>query len=79
MSQKKIDVLKGKVTDYKRYAFVMLALSVFMFVGFLIPTETLAVENQPILMGMNVATLILAVIFHRKAMKTEKKLFEDEA
>ncbi|MBM7097177.1 YrhC family protein [Bacillus sp. H-16] len=78
MSQQQVETLKAKVTDYRRYAFVMLALSIFMFVGILIPNEALAAEHQPILMGMNVVALLAAVVFHRIAMGTEKKLHEDE-
>ncbi|WP_051314664.1 YrhC family protein [Alteribacter aurantiacus] len=78
MSQQQVQSLKAKVTDYKRYAFVMLALSVFMFIGLLIPNEALAAEQQPILMGMNLAALLTAVVFHRIAMSTQKKLDDEQ-
>ncbi|WP_210237226.1 YrhC family protein [Alteribacter natronophilus] len=79
MAEKQMKALKEKVTDYKRYAFVLLSLSIFMFIGLLLPTEALATESQPLYVVMNMAVLVLAVVFHRIAMFNQKKLNEGEA
>lgn len=71
-----VKTLEEKVTDYKRFAFILLALSVFMFIGLIIPNEGVGSIQQIILIILSSNSIGFAVIFHRKAMKVRELLNE---
>lgn len=69
MGDKEIRDIQGKVTDYKRFGFILLSLSIFMFLGLVIPNEvTVASDVSMYMIIGTVVSLILAFVFHRKAM-----------
>lgn len=72
-------VLEEKVTDYKRFGFVLLSLSVFLFIGLIIPTEGQGVNETHflLLITLSVVSITLSVIFHRKAMKYREQLYNE--
>ncbi|MDT8861499.1 YrhC family protein [Alkalihalobacillus sp. MEB130] len=77
MEDKKIKQLEAKVTDYKQFGFILLSLSIFLFIGLVIPTEsTVIVVPNLFIAGIFIA-LALAVVFHRLAMKAQKQLYEE--
>lgn len=71
-------VLEEKVADYKRFAFILLALSVFMFIGLIVPNEGISHNQSLILVGLSVCSLVFALFFHKKAMKTQEQLYSEE-
>ncbi len=71
-------VLADKVADYKRFAFILLALSVFMFIGLIVPNEGVTQNQSIILVGLSIVTLISAFICHRQAMKFQEQLYNEE-
>lgn len=73
-----VKTLEDKVVDYKRFAFILLALSVFMFIGLIIPNEGVGLIQQIILILLSSNSIAFAVIFHRKAMKVRKLLNEEQ-
>ncbi|WP_216829071.1 YrhC family protein [Alkalihalobacterium elongatum] len=76
---KKIREIKGKVEDYKRFGFILLSLSVFMFLGLIIPNDVPMTGNYAeYMMGGIVLSLVMAFIFHRKAMHYRNQLDNEE-
>ncbi|OIJ22003.1 hypothetical protein BKP45_04820 [Anaerobacillus alkalidiazotrophicus] len=73
-----IKLLKDKVTDYKRFAFILLALTTFMFVGLLVPNEGATQIQHILLIGLSICAILCAMFFHRKAMKFQEQLYSDE-
>ncbi|WP_169823081.1 YrhC family protein [Anaerobacillus alkalilacustris] len=73
-----IKLLKDKVTDYKRFAFILLALTTFMFVGLLVPNEDATQIQHILLIGLSICAILCAALFHRKAMKFQEQLYSDE-
>jgi FtsH-binding integral membrane protein len=69
---------KEKATDYKTYAGVLLALSVFFYIGMLIPSDQsmIAIEKKPFLLGLIVILLVGAFSFYQKAVKYIRLLRE---
>jgi len=71
-----VEKLEAKVTDYKRFAFILLALSVFMFIGLIIPNEGVSSTQQVAMIILSISSIGFAVIFHNKAMKARELLSE---
>ncbi|MDQ0254295.1 hypothetical protein J2S74_001670 [Evansella vedderi] len=78
MSEKQLTDLKHKVTDLKRFAFILLALSGFLCVGLVLPNEGVTVQQQGMLVGLVFILLIGAFGLHRIAMETQRKINEEE-
>lgn len=79
MTDKKVQDLKLKMTDFKRFAYILLALSGFMAIGMMLPGNT-AVSGQETLMIAIVAGLLIgAFFFHRSAMNIQNHLNKDES
>jgi hypothetical protein len=76
--QQKQKEWKEKAADYKIYASVLLALSVFFYIGLLIPADQsmISLEKKPFLLGLIVIFLIGAFFFYQKAMKYVRLLRE---
>ncbi|QOY36274.1 YrhC family protein [Anaerobacillus isosaccharinicus] len=72
------NMLADKVTDYKRFAFILLALSVFLFIGLIVPNEGVSQYQQIALIGLSVCSLAFAALFHKKAMKAQEQLYSEE-
>jgi len=71
---KKIKERQAKVTDYTRFAFILVALSAYLYIGVLIPGE--GVTNVQIygLMGATAVFLGIAFIFFRKVILLKKEI-----
>ncbi|HHY21676.1 MAG TPA: hypothetical protein GX525_07305 [Bacilli bacterium] len=77
MEEKKLKDLQHKIEDYRRFAFTLLSLSSFLYIGLIIPNgEGLAVEPT-ILLTVIVVSLVVAMLFHRKSLDCNKKLWEE--
>ncbi|MCP3742602.1 YrhC family protein [Rossellomorea sp. BNER] len=70
--------LQEKIIDYKRFAFTLLALSVFLYLGVVIPAESKTVFKTYILMGGTSILLGLSTLFFFKAIKYKKQLSESD-
>jgi hypothetical protein len=66
--------LQDKINDFKRFGFTLLALSVFMYLGVVIPSETVTPVKTMTLMSGTVVLLGLSLIFFTKAIKYKKDL-----
>ncbi|MFV8826807.1 YrhC family protein [Alkalihalobacterium sp. APHAB7] len=79
MDDKKIREIKGKIEDYKRFGFILLSLSIFMFLGIIIPNDVPLTGNYvEYMMVGTVLSLVMALIFHRKAMRYRNQLDNEE-
>lgn len=78
MEEKAVKILEEKITDYKRFAFILLALTGFLFVGLIVPTEGISSMQQLFLIAGSVCTILFAVLFHRKAMKCQEQLYKED-
>jgi multidrug transporter EmrE-like cation transporter len=71
---------KEKAADYKTFGSVLLALSVFFYVGTLIPVKNSAVSlnTQPFLIVFVLVLLVFSFYFFRKSVKYIRLLRESE-
>ncbi|RAK17349.1 YrhC-like protein [Anoxybacillus vitaminiphilus] len=69
---------KEKAADYQTYAMVLLAFSVFFYIGLFIPADQsmMALEKKPFLLGLIIIFLIGAFYFYKKAVKYIRLLRE---
>ncbi|NEU31595.1 hypothetical protein GN156_12555 [bacterium LRH843] len=77
MADRQLKLLKEKIIDYKRFGFVLFSLSIFLFIGLLIPTEGIASQMPGMVIGAIFISLTLAAVFHQLAMKAEKQLHNE--
>ncbi|WP_179884938.1 YrhC family protein [Bacillus sp. AFS015802] len=66
--------VQHKVVDFKRFGFTLLALSVFMYLGVIIPTETVTPGKTVTLMTGTVILLGMSLLFFTRAIKYKKDL-----
>jgi hypothetical protein len=78
MMQQERKQWKEKAADYKMYATVLLALSVFFYIGLLLPADQSMVllEKKPFLLGLIVIFLIGSFSFYQKALTYMRRLRE---
>jgi YrhC-like protein len=67
-------IIQHKVVDFKRFGFTLLTLSVFMYLGVIIPTVTVTPGKMIPLMTGTVVLLGLSLYFFTKAIKYKKDL-----
>lgn len=70
--------LRAAVADYSRFAFTLLAVSVFFYLGVVIPKDGKGIIQTDIMMGATGLFLIIAFVFFRKAIKYKRILQELE-
>lgn len=76
-NQDNTEKLENIVNDYKRFSFVLLSLTAFLFLGLIIPSQEFSQTHHLLLIGLISVSIILSVTFHRIAMKYREKLFEE--
>ncbi|MFC4320872.1 YrhC family protein [Litchfieldia salsa] len=76
MDLEKVKVIQHKITDYKRYSFILIAVSVFLYIGVLIPNEGKTNLQMIALMGTTVLFLITSFCLFRTVIKYKRELSE---
>ncbi len=79
LNRKVIQVKKkwsGLVTDYKQYAFILLAVSTFLYIGTIIPSQHIEASPKMLMMGIDCIFLLAAFFCVRRAIFFQKKLQE---
>jgi hypothetical protein len=71
-------VLEDKIADYKRFAFILLALSVFLFIGLIVPNEGASQNSLFFLIGLSISSLAFSAMFHKRAMKFQEQLYSED-
>ena len=66
--------IQHKINDFKRFGFTLLALSVFMYLGVIIPSETVTPVKTVTLMTGTVVLLGMSLLFFTRAIKYKKDL-----
>ncbi|WP_246940621.1 YrhC family protein [Bacillus pinisoli] len=71
--------IKDKITDFNRFGMVLLAVSVFLFIGVLIPSEEgREMTQMTVMMASTIVLLIASFLFFKKAVTYKKKISELE-
>ena len=70
--------LQDKMTDYKRFAFVLLSLSVFLYIGSFLPVEGKTDGATLILTGGGFILIGIAIFFYSRAIAIQKKMNEQD-
>ena len=78
MEEKKLKQLEAKVADYKQFGFILLSLSIFLFIGLVIPSESTVLTMPEFFIGGIFITLTFAIVFHRLAMRAQNELYEEK-
>ncbi|WP_416149256.1 YrhC family protein [Salipaludibacillus sp. HK11] len=78
MTEKQEMKLQHKADDYRRFAFILLALSGFLMVGIVLPNESTLVNAQAILLAGTGLLLVLSVIMHLISKKAMKVIHESD-
>jgi hypothetical protein len=68
--------INDKIIDYKRFAFVLVSLSVFLYLGAVLPVEEKTLFKTYMLMGGTVTMLGFSGLFFYQAARLKKKLTE---
>lgn len=73
---KDLKSLQDKITDFTRFGMVLLAVSVFLFIGMLIPNEGKSIVQTYAMIGSELLLLGAAFYFFQKSVKLKNKLIE---
>ncbi|MED4530802.1 YrhC family protein [Metabacillus fastidiosus] len=68
------DRLRALMNDFKRYAFTLLAVSVFLYIGVVLPKQAEASINNILLMITTSLFLIASFIFFQKSLQYKRQL-----
>lgn len=78
MAENETTELKHKVIDYRRFAFIIIALAGFLMVGAVLPGESAQVLHTGWLLTGVAALLVAAVTLHGVSVKTEQELYAED-
>lgn len=79
MELNKLKELQAKMADYTQFAFILLTVSVFLYIGVLIPPSVgKEIFQVYLLMGTTVLFLSLSFYFFQKAIKYKHQLSDME-
>ncbi|RKL68603.1 hypothetical protein CR203_00680 [Salipaludibacillus neizhouensis] len=78
MSDTKLQMLKDKIDDYRRFAFITIALTAFLVLGTVLPNETVHTSHQSGLLITIGVMLVMAIFFHRTSIRAQRLLAEEE-
>ncbi|QNF26316.1 MULTISPECIES: YrhC family protein [Metabacillus] len=75
MNKKKLQAL---IIDFKQYAFILLAVSVFLYIGVTLPDQGKAEIYDNVLMITTILCLISAFVCFKTSLKYKKQLDQIE-
>ncbi|OLP65454.1 hypothetical protein BACPU_15420 [Bacillus pumilus] len=64
------------MTDYKQYAFILLAVSTFLYIGTILPNQHVETFQKMLIMGAECVFLLAAFVCVKRALFYQKKLKE---
>jgi NhaP-type Na+/H+ or K+/H+ antiporter len=70
--------LYEKMVDFKRFATTLLAVSVFFYLGVIIPSETKTVMDLNIMMLSSMSFIAVSILFFIQSKQCELKLMDTE-
>ncbi|MCA1031839.1 YrhC family protein [Bacillus timonensis] len=74
MQSEYIKSLQAKVNDYTRFSFILICVSVFLYIGVLIPNEDKGSLQINLLMVTTFLFLVLAFYFFRKVISLKREI-----
>ncbi|MBU8905549.1 YrhC family protein [Desertibacillus haloalkaliphilus] len=74
MQEKEMRELEGKINDYKRFSSILVSVSIFLFLGLVIPVEGKETFHSALLITGNLMMLAFSVIFHKKAVNAQEEM-----
>ncbi|MFS0861652.1 YrhC family protein [Fredinandcohnia sp. 179-A 10B2 NHS] len=72
---KDVKTLRSKIADYTNFAYILLAISTFLYIGVIIPEERAPFQIYA-LMGFTLVLLSVAFVFFKAALKYKKQMNE---
>ncbi|MFJ5965393.1 MULTISPECIES: YrhC family protein [unclassified Bacillus (in: firmicutes)] len=66
----------GLMTDYKQYAFILLAVSTFIYIGTILPNQHVEAFSKMLMIGVDCVFLFAAFVCVKRALFYQKKLQE---
>ncbi|MFD1736670.1 YrhC family protein [Bacillus salitolerans] len=73
-----LKTIQDKIVDYTRFAMVLLAVSVFMFIGVIVPSEGKQEIQTYTMMVSTIIFLAAALFFFQKVIGYKRQLAEME-
>jgi hypothetical protein len=70
----KVKNLHGKMVDFNRFGMVLLAVSVFMFIGILIPNEGKTMAQTYVMMVSDTVLLAASFFFFNQGIKYKREI-----
>ncbi|MBE3570392.1 MAG: YrhC family protein [Bacillales bacterium] len=70
--------IKEKIIDFKRFGFTLMALSVFLYLGVVLPVEGKTEIQSKMLMAGTIVLIIGSLLFFYKAREYHNQLTEYE-
>lgn len=64
------------MTDYKQYAFILLAVSTFLYIGTILPNQHIEASPKMLMIGIDCVFLLAPFICVKRAIFFQKKLQE---
>ncbi|CAM5585288.1 hypothetical protein [Bacillus safensis FO-36b] [Bacillus safensis subsp. safensis] len=64
------------MTDYKQYAFILLAVSTFIYIGTILPNQHIEASPKMLMMGIDCLFFLAAFVCVKRAIFFQKKLQE---
>ncbi|MFC7393262.1 YrhC family protein [Scopulibacillus cellulosilyticus] len=74
MNERELKNLKHKAIDYQRFSFIFMFLSVFLYIGTLIPFQGKTAAKSEILTFGCLGIMIIALLFFWRMKAAKKKL-----
>ncbi len=68
---------KDKIADFKRFSFVLLSLSAFLYIGSIVPFDGKETADQLVLLSTSYVSIAIALFFYRKISLWKKQLKEE--
>ncbi|MGM7702106.1 YrhC family protein [Pseudalkalibacillus sp. Hm43] len=78
MSKEMVKNLQEKIADFKRFSFVLLSLSAFLYIGSIVPFEGKETADQLMLLSASYTFLGVTILFYRRISVWKKKLNTDQ-
>lgn len=73
VQEQEVKLLKRNREDYKRFSFIFLFLSTFLYIGSLLPYDGKSPFNTSLVMLASCSLLVISMIFYLLMKRMEKK------
>ncbi|WLR49943.1 YrhC family protein [Bacillus tianshenii] len=78
MEDKQIQALKAKMTDYARYAYILLIFGSFFFMGAILLADEKTSTQLMVMFSSTLAFLFGSVFFYYNSLKIKRRITEED-